>query len=110
MTARDLQGEGDYAEFTGWLEAQGYNPDPDMVCDGRVMRDAFMGGMQAARDLAAVQESQAAAGWRVALEMIASGDVKSAAACAGVAERALAGDPLPGSIRRVAAQGDGAAP
>jgi hypothetical protein len=48
---RDLQAEQDYAEFTGWLEAQGYNPDPDMVCGGGDMRDAFFAGMQAARDL-----------------------------------------------------------
>jgi hypothetical protein len=53
------QAEQDHAEFTGWMEAQGYNPDPDMVCGGGDMADAFAAGMQAARELAAAQAQAA---------------------------------------------------
>lgn len=48
------QAEQEHAEFAGWMEAQGY-PSPEDRYDGSEMAEAFAAGMQAQRDLAAVQ-------------------------------------------------------
>jgi hypothetical protein len=47
---RDLPAEETGAEFTGWMEAQGYSTHPD-DCEG--MAEAFAAGQLAGRDLAA---------------------------------------------------------
>lgn len=65
--ARDLQGEQDHAEFTGWWEAQGYDADHAQTFYGAdVMAETFLAGMQAARDLAA-QDAQPAPGLAAAV-------------------------------------------
>jgi hypothetical protein len=48
---RDYAAEHDHAEFTGWMEAQGYNSREHF--DEDFMAEAFTAGMQAARDYAA---------------------------------------------------------
>jgi hypothetical protein len=58
MTARDLAAEEAHAEFTGWMEAQGY-PSPDDRYDGDEMAGAFAAGMQAGRDLIAAAPAAA---------------------------------------------------
>lgn len=58
MTARDPQGEREFAEFTGWMEAQGHDPGDDSVVYGSGdMIDAFTSGMQAQRDLDAASRN-----------------------------------------------------
>lgn len=52
MTERDLQGEREYAEFTGWMEAQGYPVEDCYPEHGSGdTAEAFYAGMQAQRDL-----------------------------------------------------------
>jgi hypothetical protein len=80
---RDLQAEQDHAEFTGWLEAQGYNPDPDMVCGGDWRRDAFFAGMQAARDLDAATRAAEVRAGHVRIETPAQATPEPAAATGG---------------------------
>lgn len=47
---RDVQAERDHAEWAGWHEAQGYERDTG---EADISAEAFLAGMQAARDLAA---------------------------------------------------------
>jgi hypothetical protein len=56
---RDLQAERDHAEWRGWFEAQGYT-DGNFEADS--MAEAFLGGMQAQRDLDAAQQPQPVSG------------------------------------------------
>lgn len=57
QAGRDPQAERDYAEFTGWWEAQGYDADHAQTFYGAdVMAETFLAGMQAQRDLDAAQE------------------------------------------------------
>lgn len=48
MTGRDARAELDYAEFAGWMEAQGWHDGE--AFDFGDLRDAFGAGMRAARD------------------------------------------------------------
>jgi hypothetical protein len=60
--ARDLLAEQEHAEWTGWMDAQGYATSQRQGSEGYGggdMFDAFKAGMQAARDLDAAQEQPA---------------------------------------------------
>jgi hypothetical protein len=57
--ARDLEAEQEHAEWTGWMDAQGYATSQRQGSEGYGggdMFDAFKGGMQATRDLDDAQE------------------------------------------------------
>jgi hypothetical protein len=55
--ARDFQAEQEHAEWSGWMEAQGF-PRHEGYAGGD-MFDAFKAGMQAQRDLDAAQQREA---------------------------------------------------